>query len=136
MPGTPDARWCRCARSSPPTSAGTPSSPTSSRPSPGTGSGPHEAPLAACGRAMLTPAPACPVDEGFDPLHPEYLRDPFAVLAGIAVDERPVFFAPSIGYYVLTRCADIEEVFRDPETYSAAAAQLPLVPLTPEATQI
>ena len=37
---------------------------------------------------------------------------------------------------MLTRYADIEEVFRDNETYSAAAAQAPLAPLAPEAQQI
>ena len=79
------------------------------------------------------PAPGCPVDESFDPLSPEFLADPFAVMAKA---EAPVFFAPSIGYYVLTRYQDIEEVFRDPVTYSAAAAQAPLVPLAPEAQQI
>jgi cytochrome P450 len=47
-----------------------------------------------------------------------------------------VFYAPSIGYYVVTRYPDIEAVFLDHETYSAAAAQLPLVPLAPEAAQI
>ena len=36
----------------------------------------------------------------------------------------------------MTRYTDIEEVFRDPATYSAAAAQAPLVPLAPEAQQI
>jgi cytochrome P450 len=77
-------------------------------------------------------APGCPVDESFDPLSPEFLADPFAVLAG----KPAVFFAPSIGYYVLTRYADIEEVFRDNATYSAATAQAPLAPLTPEAQQI
>src|ERR1700761_2382296 len=45
-------------------------------------------------------------------------------------------FAPSIGYYVLTRYADIEQVFRDPASYSAAVAQAPLVPLVPEAQRI
>ena len=35
---------------------------------------------------------------------------------------------------MVTRYADIAEVFRDVETYSAAAAQLPLVALEPEAT--
>jgi cytochrome P450 len=80
---------------------------------------------------MVTTDPACPVDDGFGPLAPDYLRDPFAVLAGIPVDETPIFYAPSIGYYVLTRWADIEEVFRDPGTYSAAAAQLPLVLVPP-----
>ncbi len=83
---------------------------------------------------MTTAAvPGCPVDESFDPLSPEFLADPFAVMARA---QAPVFFAPSIGYYVVTRYEDIEEVFKDPATYSAAAAQAPLVPLTPEAQQI
>src|SRR5579862_2214647 len=84
--------------------------------------------------AMTTAAgPGCPVDESFDPLSPEFLADPFAVMAQA---QAPVFFAPSIGYYVVTRYQDVEEVFKDPATYSAAAAQAPLVPLTPEAQQI
>src|SRR5271168_5047030 len=78
-------------------------------------------------------APGCPVDASFDPLSAGFLADPFAVLA---TGKPAVFFAPSIGYYVLTRYADIEEVFRDNETYSAAAAQAPLAPLAPEAQQI
>ena len=78
-------------------------------------------------------APGCPVDASFDPLSAGFLADPFAVLAA---GKPAVFFAPSIGYYVLTRYADIEEVFRDSETYSAAAAQAPLAPLVPQAQQI
>jgi cytochrome P450 len=81
--------------------------------------------------------PGCPVDESFDPLSPEILADPFAVLGKLPPGhERPVFFAPSIGYYVVTRHAEIEQVFRDHDTYSAAIAQAPLVPLVPEAQQI
>jgi cytochrome P450 len=80
-------------------------------------------------------APGCPVDTDFDPLSAHYLADPFAVLATLP-SETPVFYAPSIGYYVVTRHADIERVFRDSATFSAAAAQLPLVELTPEAAQI
>ena len=75
----------------------------------------------------------CPVDESFDPLSPEFLADPFAVMARA---QAPVFFAPSIGYYVVTRYEDIEEVFKDSAAYSAAVAQAPLVPLAPEAQQI
>lgn len=81
-------------------------------------------------------APGCPVRESFDPLSPEFLADPFAVLAALPVAAEPVFYAPAIGYYVVTRHADIEQVFRDPRTYSAAVAQAPLVPLVPEAQQI
>jgi cytochrome P450 len=81
--------------------------------------------------------PGCPVDESFDPLSPEFLADPFAVLGKLPPGhERPVFFAPSIGYYVVTRHAEIEQVFRDHDTYSATIAQAPLVPLVPEAQQI
>jgi cytochrome P450 len=71
----------------------------------------------------------------FDPLSPAFLADPFAVLNALPRD-LPVFYAPSIDYYVVTRYADIEAVFLDSETYSAAAAQLPLVQIVPEAAQI
>ena len=47
-----------------------------------------------------------------------------------------MFFAPSIGYYVVTRYAEIDEVFRDPAAYSAAVAQAPLIALVPEAQKI
>jgi cytochrome P450 len=84
----------------------------------------------------MTTMPGCPVDESFDPLSSEYLADPYAVLARLPKTGAPVFFAPSIGYYVITRYADIEDVFKDPASYSAAVAQAPLVPLTPEAQRI
>jgi cytochrome P450 len=47
-----------------------------------------------------------------------------------------VFFAPSIGYYVVTRYADVEQVFRDPQTYSAAVAQAPLAPHKPQPSMV
>ena len=78
----------------------------------------------------------CPVDESFDPLSPEFLTDPYAVMAKLPGAEKPIFFAPSIGYYVITSYAAIEAVFRDTGTYSAAVAQAPLVPIVPEAQQI
>ncbi len=81
-------------------------------------------------------APGCPVRATFDPLSPQYLADPYAVLAALPVAAEPIFYAPSIGYYVVTRYADIEQVFRDPRAYSAAVAQAPLAPLVPEAQRI
>jgi cytochrome P450 len=81
-------------------------------------------------------ARGCPVHEGFDPLSPEYLADPYAILAALPLDESGIFYAPSIDYYVVTRYADVEQVFRDPQTYSAVVAQTPLAPLVPEAEQI
>ena len=81
-------------------------------------------------------APGCPVDAAFDPLSPAYLDDPYAILAALPLAEAPIFYAPSIGYHVVTRYADVERVFDDPATYSAAVAQAPLVPLSPEAQRI
>jgi cytochrome P450 len=88
------------------------------------------------GDPMTTTGSACPVNESFDPLSPGFLTDPYAVMAALPAGEQPIFFAPSIGYYVLTRYADIEQVFQDPAAYSAAVAQAPLVPVVPEAQQI
>jgi cytochrome P450 len=84
----------------------------------------------------VQPRPACPVHERFDPLAEDFLADPYAVMAALPLDETPVFYAPAIDGYVVTRHADVEAVFLDPETYSAAAAQMPLVPLVPEAAEI
>ena len=78
----------------------------------------------------------CPVQPEFDPLSPEFLVDPFAVLASLVPAERRVFYAPAIDYYVVTGYREIESIFSDPENYSAAAAQLPLVELDPQARQI
>jgi cytochrome P450 len=81
-------------------------------------------------------AHGCPVHAEFDPLSEEFLADPYAILAGLPAGGAQVFYAPSIGYYVITRHADIEQVFSDPGTYSAAVAQAPLVPLVSDAQQI
>jgi cytochrome P450 len=78
-------------------------------------------------------ARGCPVDEAFDPLAPGFLADPFTVMAA---GRGPVFYAPSIGYYVVASYDAIQQVFGDPKTYSAAVAQAPLVKIIPEAQQI
>ncbi|HEX4109851.1 MAG TPA: cytochrome P450 [Solirubrobacteraceae bacterium] len=51
-------------------------------------------------------------------------------------DLPPVFYAPSIDYYVVSRYADVEAVFLDPDCFSAAPAQLPLVGIVGEAMSI
>src|SRR4051794_41714330 len=84
----------------------------------------------------VQPHPACPVHADFDPLSEDFLADPYAVMAHLSLAETPVFYAPSVEGYVVTRHADVEAVFLDPATYSAATAQMPLVPLVPEAADI
>jgi cytochrome P450 len=76
----------------------------------------------------MTTVAGCPVHGGFDPLGDAFLRDPNAHMH----DLPPVFHAPSLDYYVVTRYADIERVFLHPETFSAANAQQPLIALSPE----
>jgi cytochrome P450 len=82
-------------------------------------------------------APArCPHRPDFDPLVAPYLEDPFAVLETLNGGERPIFYSPVLDYYVVTGFAEIDTVFTDPDTFSAANAQAPLVPLIPEAAKI
>lgn len=77
----------------------------------------------------------CPVHHDFNPLSPSFIEDPFAVLASLR-HEAPVFYAPSIDYFVVTKYADIEAIFLDHETFSASPAQVPLTPLVEEAAEI
>ena len=83
-----------------------------------------------------TVAPGCPVHADFDPLSPRYLEDPFAVMRELPAGEGPIFYAPAIDYYVVTRYEDIEAIFLDHETFSAGAAQLPLAALSEEAGKV
>lgn len=64
----------------------------------------------------------CPVHADFDPLSSAFLADPFAVLNALPSEHR-VFYAPSIDYDVVTRYADIEAVFLDPEAWLAASGR-------------
>ena len=80
--------------------------------------------------------PGCPVEAGFDPLAPEYLADPIAVLEALPAGSRPLFYAPSLDHVVVLDHGLIDEIFRNPEVYSAANTQLPLVPIVPEAQEI
>jgi cytochrome P450 len=78
---------------------------------------------------------ACPVEHTFDPFDPAYLADPYPQFARVRRAE-PVFYAPQLDMYVVTRYSEIESVFLDPVTFSAAIAQAPLVPLSAEAQRV
>jgi cytochrome P450 len=84
----------------------------------------------------IADAPAgCPVDHGWSPLSGEYLADPYPIAARLR-DEHPVFYADSLGYVVVTRMEDIEEVFTHPDVYASTNVQDPIFPLAPEAAAI
>lgn len=81
------------------------------------------------------PPAGCPVHHGFDPLGADYLRDPYPQAAELR-ELGPLHFAPSLGYVVVTRMEDIEEVFTDPDTYASVNVQDPLFPLSEGAKQV
>lgn len=76
---------------------------------------------------MTSPPGSCPV-HALDPFAPSFLADPYPVLGAMRA-EGPVFYSPVLDMWVVTRFADVEAIFRDPKTYSAAIAQDPLFPL-------
>jgi hypothetical protein len=86
-------------------------------------------------------AAGCPVDHaglaagghhGFEPFD---MRDPFAAYANLRRDE-PVMFDERIGYWVISRWADVRGVFEDWETFSSENAQAPVRERGAEAKQI
>jgi cytochrome P450 len=60
-----------------------------------------------------------PVDENFDPLSEDYLEDPYAYYARFRRGS-PIFFAPKIGMWVVSRYEDIRAIAKDPKTFSNA----------------
>src|ERR1700722_1901164 len=57
----------------------------------------------------------------FDPLSPQQREDPFALLA-TARREQPVFYAPGVDLWVVTRYHDVLAVLKDHETFSSSGA--------------
>ena len=64
---------------------------------------------------------SAPTHIHFDPTSPEQRENPFDVLA-LAREEQPVFYAESLGLWVVTRHADVLAVLKDHRTFSSAGA--------------
>ena len=71
----------------------------------------------------------------FDPFGEDFLADPYPFFARYR-DESPVFYSPSLDYWVLTRYPDVRRAFRDTDIYSAANALAPIQPRAPRAAAI
>ena len=67
------------------------------------------------------PAHAPELPSRFDPLAPEQLEDPFGLLA-LARREQPVFYAPELDLWVVTRYADVLAVLKDHRSFSSTGA--------------
>jgi len=75
--------------------------------------------MASCARNAMTtgpsPGPGCPVEESFDPLSPEFLADPYTVMAALPEAARTRLLSPRrSATYVVTSYDAVEAVFRDP----------------------
>src|SRR3954471_17935882 len=79
--------------------------------------------------------PITPASERFKPFDPSYVRDPYPTLNELRESE-PVFFAPAIGSWVVTRFETVKAVLRDTQRFSAKIASDPLTPLCPHARGI
>jgi cytochrome P450 len=80
--------------------------------------------------AIAGSRPSCPMQSTglgaeFDPFARSYLADPYGLFARARRSE-PVFYSPVIDHWVVSRYADIMQVFRDPPTFSAKMAQSPI----------
>ena len=74
-------------------------------------------------------APAgCPVDHGFSPYRSDYLKNPYPGLRDLRT-KTPVFYATELGYVVLTRMADVAEVFKRADVFSSEIVQDPVLPI-------
>ena len=83
---------------------------------------------AVSGPAGPATAGRCPVSrlaESFDPFTDPYLQDPYSFWA-TARPEEPVFFSPSLDYWIVSRYADVRQVFMDTDSFSAGISITPL----------
>jgi len=72
----------------------------------------------------------CPVSQraaDFDPFEEGYQQDPPEYVKW-AREQEPVFYSPKLGYWVVTRYADIKAIFRDNITFSPANALEKITP--------
>ena len=63
----------------------------------------------------------------FDPFAPAFLADPYPWYTRYR-ERHPVFYAPELDYWVLSRYHDVRTAFRDTAVYSAANTLAPISP--------
>ncbi|WP_434622504.1 cytochrome P450 [Tabrizicola sp. M-4] len=76
----------------------------------------------------MAPAKACPFSNAAADFDPFDLTDPFPFYA-YAREEAPVFYSDKLGYWVVSRHADIKAVFDNWQVFSSENAQAPIRPL-------
>lgn len=76
----------------------------------------------------------CPMQSASERFRPFEHAGMYELFAELRPDV-PVFYAPQIDYWVVTRRRDVVAVLRNPERFSAAVATQPVVPWPPELIQ-
>lgn len=90
----------------------------------------HQAPS-----AMVGAPSGCPINHGWSPLNDDYLAEPYQIASQLR-DDAPIFFAEKLGYVVVTRMEDVEEVFMNPDVYASTNVQDPVFPIGEEAAAV
>jgi cytochrome P450 len=80
-------------------------------------------------------AEACPFHDASKDFRPYDLSDPYPFYAYARAHE-PVFYSEELGYWVVSRHADVRAVFEDWRTFSSENTQKPLHPLGEPARRI
>jgi len=81
------------------------------------------------------PMTTCPIAHDYDPLDPTVVANPYPALRSLR-QEGPVFYLQGLDHYIVTRFDDIEAILKNRETWSAANASSPLIPVCPEAQEV
>jgi cytochrome P450 len=76
----------------------------------------------------------CPVLHDFTLMDEQFLADPYAVFRDLRA--QPVYFADSLGVYIVTRYADVDAVFSNPEVFSNSTTLTPVTTPSSEAQAI
>lgn len=80
----------------------------------------------------------CPISRRaaeFDPFEDAYQQDPPEYVRW-AREQEPIFYSPKLGYWVVTRYADIKAIFRDNITFSPSIALEKITPTSQEANDV
>src|SRR5260370_10949170 len=77
----------------------------------------------------------CPLAHDYAPLEPSIVLNPYAVLNSLR-REGPVFYLPDFDHYIVTRFKDVEAILMDRETWLAANASSPLMPVCAAAQEV
>ncbi len=77
----------------------------------------------------------CPFHDASKDFQPFDLSDPYPFYTYVR-DQEPVFYSEELGYWVVSRHADVRAVFEDWRTYSSENTQKPLHPLGADALRI